>query len=42
MPLIHIFKGYLLDKGLIMKLKGEDIVDQDSQHTKMTKWLWML
>jgi hypothetical protein len=27
MPLIHIFKGYLLDKGSSMRPKGEDIVE---------------
>jgi len=27
MSLIHILKGYLLDKGSTMKLKGEDIVE---------------
>jgi hypothetical protein len=27
MPLIRILKGYLLDKGSTMRLKGEDIVE---------------
>jgi hypothetical protein len=27
MSLIHIFKGYLLDKGSTMKPKGEDIIE---------------
>jgi hypothetical protein len=32
MPLIPIFKGYLLNKGSTMKPKGEDIVKLGSQN----------
>jgi hypothetical protein len=27
MPLIPVFKGYLLDKGSSMRLKGEEIIE---------------